>query len=164
MNKIEKLGVDIGGVIIENHDGDADTSFFSKNYLSTPVFADSFVQLKKLNEGRFRERVYLVSKCGPSVQSKTRKWLKHNHFYETTGISEENVHFCIERKQKAEICDQLGITAFVDDRLEILGYLSHLDELFLFNPNESEVAENSRHLPLVRVVRDWAELGALLNP
>ncbi len=163
MNKIEKLGVDIGGVIIENHDGNADTSFFSKKYLLTPAAENSFVELKKLNEGRFKDRVYLVSKCGPSVQSKTRKWLKHNHFYETTGISEEKWHFCLERSQKAEISHQLGLTAFVDDRLEILGYLSHMDELFLFNPNESEVAEHSQNLPLVKVVKNWAELGALLN-
>ena len=163
MTNLEKLGVDIGGVIIENHDGDADTSFFSKKYLSTPATADSFLQLKKLNEGRFKDRVYLVSKCGPSVQSKTKKWLKHNSFYEITGISEDKVHFCIERKQKAEISHQLGLTAFVDDRLEILGYLSHLEDLFLFNPNEEEVAENSQHLPLVTVVKNWTELGALLS-
>ncbi len=163
MNKVEKLGVDIGGVIIENHDVDADTSFMSKNYLSTPATADSFIQLKKLNEGRFKDRVFLVSKCGPSVQSKTKKWLKHNRFYEITGISEDNVHFCIERKQKAEISHQLGLTAFVDDRLEILGYLSHMKDLFLFNPVESEVAENSQHLPLVKVVKNWTELAALLK-
>lgn len=73
------------------------------------------------------------------------------------------MHFCIERKQKAGISHHLGLTAFVDDRLEILGYLSHMEDLFLFNPNESEVAENSQHLPLVTVVKNWTELGALLN-
>lgn len=60
MTKLEKLAVDIGGVIIENHDSNADTSFFSKNFLSTPATADSFIELKKLNEGRFKDRVYLV--------------------------------------------------------------------------------------------------------
>lgn len=162
MTKLEKLGVDIGGVIIENHDGSADTSFFSKNYLSTPASLNSFAELKKLNEGRFRDRVYLVSKCGPSVESKTKKWLKHNNFFELTGITEDKVHFCLERKQKAEISHQLELTAFVDDRLEILGYLKHLKHLFLFKPNENEVAENKRHLPLVTVVDSWLELGELL--
>ena len=163
MNELEKLGVDIGGVIIDNHDGNADTSFMSKNFLSTPATANCFIELKKLNEGRFKDRVYLVSKCGPSVQSKTRKWLKHNNFHEITGITEDRVHYCLERRQKADISLQLGLTAFVDDRLEILGYLKHLDELFLFNPVESEVAENSQYLPLVKVVRDWTELGRLLQ-
>jgi hypothetical protein len=164
MENIEKLGVDIGGVIIANQDVNADTSFMSKNYLSTPALADAFIELKKLNEGRFRDRVYLVSKCGPSVQSKTRKWLKHNHFYETTGIPEDKVHFCLERREKAEISLSLGLTAFVDDRLEILGYLKHMRDLFLFNPTKEEVEANKEHLPLVKVVRTWSELGALLNP
>jgi len=163
MTKIEKLGVDIGGVIIENHDKSADTSFFSKNYLSTPASENSFAELKKLNEGRFEDRVYLVSKCGPSVQSKTKKWLKHNRFFELTGIAEDKVHFCLERNEKAEISLQLGLTAFVDDRLEILGYLKHMKDLFLFKPNEEEVAENKEHLPLVTVVNSWTELGTLLN-
>lgn len=163
MNNIEKLGVDIGGVIIENHDVSADTSFMSKNFLSTPATADAFIELKRLNEGRFKDRVFLVSKCGPSVQSKTRKWLKHNNFYEITGISEDMVHFCLERIEKAEISHSLGLTAFVDDRLEILGYLKHLSDLFLFKPQEAEVEENREHLPLVTVVNSWAELGTLLN-
>lgn len=164
MNELEKLGVDIGGVIIENNDNNADTSFMSKNYRLTPAFTDAFRELKRLNEGRFRERVYLVSKCGQTVQAKTRKWLEHNRFYEITGIPEDRVHFCIERREKADISLQIGLTAFVDDRLEILGYLSHMEQLFLFNPNEAEVAEHRQHLPLVKVVRSWAELGALLNP
>ncbi|MBX9948180.1 MAG: hypothetical protein K2Y39_03345 [Candidatus Obscuribacterales bacterium] len=163
MNNIEKLGVDIGGVIIENHNVSADTSFMSKNFLSTPATADAFIELKRLNEGRFKDRVFLVSKCGPSVQSKTRKWLKHNNFYEITGISEDKVHFCLERIEKAEISHSLGLTAFVDDRLEILGYLKHLSDLFLFKPQEAEVEENREHLPLVTVVNSWAELGTLLN-
>lgn len=163
MDKFEKLGVDIGGVIIKNQDTDADTSFMSKNFLSTPALEDSFDQLKQLNNGRFKGHVYLVSKCGPSVQSKTKKWLKHHNFHEITGISEEHVHFCIERKEKAEISQKLGLTAFVDDRLEILGYLSHLKELYLFNPMAEEIADNEQYLPLVKVVRNWLELSDLLK-
>lgn len=163
MNQLEKLGVDIGGVIIENHDVSADTSFMSKNYLLTPATANSFLELKKLNEGRFQDRVYLVSKCGPSVQSKTRKWLKHNNFYESTGLTEDKVHFCLERREKAEISRMLGLTAFVDDRLEILGYLKHMKDLYLFKPQQEEVEENREHLPLVKVVSSWTELGTLLN-
>lgn len=38
-----------------------------------------------------------------------------------------------------------------------------MTDLFLFNPTEEDVEANKEHLPLVKVVRSWRELGALLN-
>ena len=40
------------------------------------------------------DQVWLVSKCGPRVQSRSEQWLRHLRFYERTGIALEAVRFC----------------------------------------------------------------------
>src|SRR5215211_2824160 len=101
---METLGVDIGGVIIERGEGSADTSFFSRHYLSTPMVPDAFDALRVLNAERFPGRVFLVSKCGARIQARTLAWLQHHDFHAYTGIPVERVHFCRQRPDKAGIC------------------------------------------------------------
>ena len=152
----EILGVDIGGVIIDGAKNDgSDTSFFSDNYLKTTPTEGVFDALSQLVTNRFGERVYLVSKCGPRFQEKTFHWLNHHGFYELTGIKRENVRFCRKRHEKAPICEELGITHFIDDRLEVLGYLTAVKYLYLFRPRQSEVEKFSHHLPRVMRVTTW---------
>ena len=73
------LGIDVGGVIIQNSDQDADTSFMSKNYLKTPAMPDALVVIGNL-QAAF-DQIVLVSKCGDVVQAKTREWLEHHRFH-----------------------------------------------------------------------------------
>ncbi|MCG5471973.1 hypothetical protein LADH09A_006008 [Micromonospora sp. LAH09] len=39
---MRRLGVDVGGVLIEPADGDADTSFFGAHHLRTPAVEGAF--------------------------------------------------------------------------------------------------------------------------
>ncbi|HEY7064312.1 MAG TPA: hypothetical protein VII06_22740 [Chloroflexota bacterium] len=157
------LGVDVGGVIIDRVDDAADTSFFGDNYLQTTAVPGAFAALERLNAGRFAGRVYLVSKCGARVQAKTLAWLQHHGFYAATGIAPEHVHFCRKRADKADVCAALGITHFVDDRLEVLSYLETVPALYLFRPDADEVARYADFLPQVRQVASWDELLAELE-
>ncbi len=150
------LGVDVGGVIIDRVNDGTDTSFFGRNFLLTAAVADVFEVLKQLNE-RF-DKIVLVSKCGQSTQDRTRQWLAHHNFYDRTGLAEVDVHFCRERREKAPICQQLGVTHFIDDRLEVLGYLETVSNLYLFQPIESEVKRFSRFLPKVKRMNSWQEV------
>lgn len=114
------LGVDIGRVIIEG-DG-PDTSFVGgseTDAMRAPAMAGSFEVLGRLRE-RFAGRVWLVSKCGPKVQARTRQWLERRRFFQSTGIPYGNLRFCRDRREKAPICAELGIGLFVDDRLDVL--------------------------------------------
>jgi len=53
----------------------------------------------------------------------------------------------------------LGITHYVDDRLEALGYLiGKVPNLYLFHPNSEEVERFKRFLPEVHRVESWKEL------
>ena len=159
----DTLGVDVGGVIIDRVNDALDTSFFGDNYLQTTAVPGAFAALRRLNAGRFAGRVHLVSKCGARVQAKTLDWLAHHGLYATTGIAPEHVHFCRKRQDKAGICTDLGITHFVDDRLEVLSYLTSVPARYLFRPDPDAVAEYAHVLPDVRQVASWDELAAELE-
>jgi hypothetical protein len=159
----ETLGVDVGGVIIDRVDDALDTSFFGDNYLQTPAVPGVFDALRQLNGGRFAGRVYLVSKCGARFQAKTLAWLEHHAFYATTGIAPGHVHFCRKRQDKAGICAALGITHFVDDRLEVLSYLDTVPARYLFRADPDEVAAYAHALPAVQRGDAWDDLRITLE-
>jgi hypothetical protein len=119
-SKAPVLGVDIGRVIIEG-DG-PDTSFIGgsdADAMRAPATAGAFESLRRLSR-LFDRRVWLVSKCGPRIQERTRKWLDRHRFFQETGIPYGQLRFCRQRKEKAPICLDLGVTLFVDDRLDVL--------------------------------------------
>jgi hypothetical protein len=115
-----RLGVDIGRVII--HGDGPDTSFIGgsdADAMNAPAMSGAFEALARLT-ALFEGRVFLVSKCGPRIQARTRAWLGEQRFFELTGIAPDHLHFCRERPQKALICQKLRITCFVDDRVDVL--------------------------------------------
>jgi hypothetical protein len=153
------LGVDIGGVLISKAGDGTDTSFFTDRFLETPMVADAFEALARLSRERFGADIHLVSKCGPRTQAKTKLWLAHHRFEEITGISSECVHFCRERRDKAPICARLGVTHFIDDRLDVLAYLTSVSRRYLFMPENEEKQRRARELGAV-AVQSWAEVAA----
>lgn len=156
------LGVDVGGVIIDRAKNDGtDTSFLGDNYLVTTAVPGAIETLAALSR-RLEGRIYVVSKCGRRVQEKTLHWFEEYAFFERTGISPVNVRFCRKRHEKAPICTALGITDFVDDRLEVLSYMNAVPRRYLFRPDPSEIAEFSRHLPAVIQVKEWSEVAEQL--
>lgn len=163
-NKVEEpyrpaLGIDIGGVISF---GDTDGGIPRvKDYLGVPVTEGAILAIKQLNL-EFNGFVYLVSKCRGKTQVRTRHWLSHIHFSEETGVPADHVFFCETREGKAPICETLGVTHFIDDRLEVLGYLKSVSNKFLFHPEEKEIALNSQHKDSVIRVENWQELLDLI--
>jgi hypothetical protein len=158
MKKNIALGIDIGGVIIQSSDDShGDTSFFSGNYLNTPAMDGVFGAVAALVARRFGPKTWLVSKCGTEVEAKSRAWLAEHDFFARTRIPPENLRFCLERRDKAGICAELGITHFIDDRLEVLSYLETVLNRYLFKPRESEVRKFESALPLVHRVESWKE-------
>ena len=109
-----RLGVDIGRVII--HGDGPDTSFVggsTEDALRAPAVDGALAALARL-QLRFAGRVWLVSKCGPKVQSRTLAWFDRHRFFEATGLSRERVRFCRDRRDKAPICEELGIALRLD--------------------------------------------------
>ena len=160
----EGIGIDVGGVIMDRANDDTDTSFFSDNYLRTTTAPGAIEAIARLVAERFKDRSFVVSKCGARIEAKTRSWMAHHRFHERTGIPPERLRFCRTREEKGPICAELGLTHFVDDRLEVLGYLATVPHRYLFNPGEAEVERHRIHLPRVRRVRAWDEIVRDLLP
>lgn len=151
-----RLGLDIGGVLISLSDGSSDTSLFGKalaDALRTPPVEGMFEHVPILVQ-RFRQEVWLVSKCGPKIQERTLRWLDHHQFYQRTSIPRENVRFCRARLEKADHCRELGITHFLDDRADVLGHLEAVVPFrYLFGPRDSMALDQR-----IRRLANWAEV------
>jgi hypothetical protein len=152
------LGIDVGGVIISREGDGGDTSFFSDNYLKTPASKDVLEVLSRIVP-KF-EHTFIISKCGSKVQQKTLDWMSAQHFYHRTGISRQDFFFCKTRPEKAGIAQRLGVTHYVDDRMDILNsMIGIVPNLFLFNPlQRATVTQKSFH-----IVPSWAAFERLLE-
>ncbi len=152
------LGIDIGNVITVGGN-----EIFNPNFLETKQMPGAFESIQKLVSIRFgRAYVWLVSKCDQRTEERTKQWLEHHRFYESTGVDRGHVLFCRERHEKAPICKQIGITHFIDDRLEVLSHMTTLNppmkELYLFRPRPWEIEKFSTFLPKVTWVESWQEV------
>jgi hypothetical protein len=155
----EVLGIDVGGVIIDRkRNDDTDTSLFGINYLNAHAVEGAFLTIAALQD---RFDIFIVSKCGQNIERKTREWMIHNQFPEKTGVAMDRVNFCRERADKAPICLRLGVTHFIDDKLEVLSYLKTVPHKYLFNPSPNEVKAYSKHLGDVTTVETWKELKGI---
>jgi len=159
------LGIDIGRVIIAPGEGGGkeDTSFIEgslEEALQTPPMDGAFDAVKRLTEA-FERRVWLISKCFPRVQDRTRRWLDHHRFYDVTGVRRDRLIFCLERPQKATHCRRLEITHFVDDRLDVLEAMRGIvPNLYLFGEQRRPVPD----LEWLMKVASWPEaLEAILS-
>lgn len=151
-----RLGVDIGRVIIDgaSHPDGGDTAFFQGDeacLLATPEMAGAFDSIARLAE-LFGGRVWLVSKCGPRVQGRTERWLQAHRFFERTSLEPDHLRFCRERPQKRIHCVELGLTHFVDDKLDVHQAIRDVvDHQVLFGPQRRPAP------PFVTAALDWAQ-------
>jgi hypothetical protein len=156
-----RLGIDFGKVIIGPIvNGKADTSFLGNSFkkaMQTPPSENAFESVADL-VGVFSGEVWIVSKCGQSVQNKTKAWLKQRDFYAATGFDKTKIRFCIKRPEKASICKQLKITHFIDDRLDVLEPMRGIvNNLYLFGEQSCEIPS------WVVPVPDWRSTVATIK-
>ncbi len=147
-----RLGVDFGRVIqgATLPSGDEDTVFLAggiEDAMRTPPSPNAFEVLARL-VARFEGRAWVISKCGPRVEQRTRQWLDRHDFYERTGVPRDNLRFCRARADKAVHCAELGITHMIDDRLDVHRALRGLvPYLYLFGLQTEPVPEWVEHVP-----------------
>lgn len=162
MNK-EILGIDVAGVIISKANDNTDTSFFGNDYLGAGVVPGTFPALQRLVRERFGDKVYIISTCDTATQFKTWDWMRECRLHKFTGINPRNIRFCREQKQKARICEKLGITHFIGNKLEVLDHLTTVEHRYLFQADQREVERHMNFLTSVYLMSDWEMvLGHLL--
>jgi hypothetical protein len=78
--------------------------------------------------------MWIVSKAGPRTEARTRDWLRKVEFFDRTGMSPANLRFCPSRPDKAPSCCDIGITHFIDDKINVMQILHGIvPHLFLFS-------------------------------
>jgi hypothetical protein len=122
-----KIGIDIGNVIIGG--GGEDTSFFGDNYLETPEVGDAFRSIRELKEAG--HEIFLVSKCGAVVQSKTLHWLRYHEFSRRTNVN-GTPFFVFDRRDKSPVARALKLDLFIDDRDDIIVSMHWMQYAILF--------------------------------
>lgn len=160
------LGIDIGGVIMDRANDKSDTSFFSQNYLQTTCNPGMFEAVKELVDIFGADNVWIVSKAGARTQARSLEWLAHHDFYKRTGFKFGNVKFCLERHEKAPICITLGITHFIDDKIEVMGYLESVSKRFCFGVSKYELDKYKGNTTLISklcFIRTWPETVAAIK-
>ena len=130
---------------------------------ATPAIVRAIEGVAALCAGPFEGRVHIVSKAGPKIAALTREWLARTKFFDITGVSASNVWFVRKRVDKGPLCDELGVSHFVDDRLDVLGHLTSVAHRYLFlgglgqNPRPSSVPKE--YGPFER----WPDLAAAIH-
>jgi hypothetical protein len=154
-----RLGIDIGRVLMcpAAEDGRPDTSFLEgdeREALEVPPSPHMFEVVPRLVR-QFDSRVWLVSKAGPRIEQLTKRWLEHHHFFDRTALRRDRVRFCRRREDKREHALTLGLTHFIDDRVDVLQHLRGVvDHLFLFGVQTGSVPDWVTH------VVDWPAVAA----
>lgn len=143
------LAVDIGNVLLDGERCDREVDGAVKS-------------LRRMADAGLRDRISLVSKCGERMRAVRMRRLREIEFFARTGVREDRVYFCDKRWEKAPISAGLGVTDFVDDKLEVLSYLHKDIRKFLFRPNQREMLKHFEHLRNVIVVWDWSDIEAII--
>jgi len=161
--RLPALGIDIGRVIMcpTADDGAPDTSFLAlpeDEALEVPASPCLWDVLPAVVDA-FERRVWLVSKAGARIEGLSRTWLAHHRFFERVGMAPDAVRFCRKRPEKRLHALELGLTHFVDDRLDVLDALrGAVPRLYLFGAQRGPLPDYAVHVP------DWiAASEALLD-
>ena len=116
-DQMEKIAIDVGGVIIEkkNQFGQ-DTNFDIDNIKWVPGALQALEKLSKIYD------VYILSFCGKKTEAETRLALKKEV---AQLIPEDKWIFTREREYKIDRMKTHGITTLVDDTLQIINWVEN---------------------------------------
>jgi hypothetical protein len=148
------LGIDIGRVLMcpAEDDGRPDSSFLSlpdAQALEVPASPCLWDVLPAIVDV-FERRVWLVSKAGARIEALTRRWLAHHDFFARAGMAPDAARFCRKRPEKRDHALVLGLTHFIDDRVDVLQALrGAVPHLYLFGAQSGPLPAFATHVP------DW---------
>jgi hypothetical protein len=122
----------------------------------------------KLNQGaaqgvtrlrRLFDRLVVISRVdNKEEEDKVRNFIL-SHFGDL-AIPEKDIFCCIKRSEKGPIAESLGVTHFVDDRTEVLSYMTSVKHRFAMNPTPQQLQDFPPEN--IKVVQNWAEVVPLI--
>ena len=137
----------------------------AKGYLRVKPFTGALETLSSITRLGFSE-IHIVSRVDPEfwIKERVRAWLRQHGFESVVPLS--RLHFCEKWHEKAPLCERLGVTHFIDDRLEALEpMVGKIEHLLLFRPWTKEdkprwhLVEDGK----VVLVKSWTEVRKYLQ-
>lgn len=157
------IGVDFAGVII---DESLSTRRVDKKHNAIHdmdiCMEGAFEGVKKLIE-LTHGRLWIVSKANDLRRKRTLDWMSKVNFYTKTGLKKDNVIFCKQRKDKVNICLNLNINYFIDNKEHVIQLLhEQVPYLFLFGEGDKKIYRTIGSL--ITPVTDWEGcVSSLIN-
>jgi len=152
----EAFGTDFGGVLADSPDGREHVSF--QNFNLVTIVPGAFDAVRDLVEKKFKNQMFIISKCNEPTEMQIRKWLDHAAFFERTGMHRDNLRFVRDWSHKAIVARELGLTHFVVDRPRVFYGMESVPNKFLFRPNPEDVLEYAGDMKALKTVDSWDEV------
>lgn len=136
-----------------------------ERHLDPPAITGAFGAIARLHRERFLASCWLVSRCKAEAEAEMLDWLERHRFFQITGIDRRHVVFCRVPSDKAEICRELNVTHFVDDRLAVLRHMiGVVPNLYRFLSRASKLEAVNGAIQGIRTIHTWVEItDALLD-
>jgi hypothetical protein len=161
-------GVDLGGVVIQDRPRPRSSSWNRSQDLTLPEIDHAFDAIEYFV--RLGRMPYVVSSGGEDVIAVRRQWLGKHRFFERTGMSLGRLKWCGSRDDKQHFLAHLGITHYVDNRVEVALALDPavVPRVYLLNPDPHEKVVRRPCMraelgPSVKRYADWLTLCAALR-
>ena len=139
------IGIDFGNTIVQT----------VKRHGERKEFPNAIKVITKMAE---KHPIHIISKVDERQMIEVKRWLRDNLFFERTGIPRDHLHFCAERRDKNEICLRLKVTHHIDDRPEVVAFLSNDIKGYLFRPVPKDVVKFFHSLRNACIVQSWKEI------
>ena len=141
-----KIGLDLGNTIVDrsNNNVPFEYAFETIKWFKDEVFDD----------------VFIVSRVNSEQRERSLKWLSDHCFYDLTGVPESNVYYCFDRRDKAVFVKGLGISVFIDDRIDVLTAMSDDVIKILYSNDENSIKLANNYG--IYVCKNWKEVGYLI--
>jgi hypothetical protein len=105
------------------------------------------------------DRVVVISRVDTPEEGEKVKNFILSHFGEL-AIPDNDIYLCVRRDEKGPIAKELEITHFVDDRTEVLFYMTSVKYRYAMNPTPKQL-EDYPPTGMV-VVQNWSEVVPLI--
>lgn len=118
---------------------------------------DSLISLSENNE------IVFISKCKESYQAIINEWLSHHQL-------NHKIYFCESYDDKANIANELGINAIIDDKLSVLRSFNDKNstKLIWFCNDQKKISGAMKYQPelfkKIIVCKNWTEILLIFIP
>lgn len=151
-----KIGIDIVGVLAD----DKKPFIRAGEYVIFSLMKDAIEVVGRIVNKFGAENVFIVSRVtSHQTALATGIWMETHQFLQKTKLPLENVHLCTRHGEKTEVAKKLGITHFIDNKLNVLDYFDDNVELLAFRVEKSEAEEYPGLLQRIIFIDSWQEIA-----